>query len=121
MGNCKVAIVGAGYVGSSIAYALAIKAVAREIVMIDINHEKTDGEVKDIRHGLPSMETADLYAGEYSDCADCDLIVVTAGRVRRPRESRIDLTNENVKIMKLVITTIRQYYTRGVVLIISNQ
>lgn len=83
LGNRKVAIIGAGYVGSSIAYALALRDVAREIVLIDINSEKTDGEAKDIRHGLPSMGTADLYSGEYSDCTDCDLIVITAGRGRK--------------------------------------
>lgn len=120
LGNRKVAIVGAGYVGSSIAYALALKDVAREIVMIDINHEKTDGEAKDIRHGLPGIGTADLYAGDYSDCEDCDLIIITAGRGRRPGESRLDLTNENAKIMKSVIESIQKYYTRGVILIISN-
>lgn len=120
LGNRKVAIIGAGFVGSSIAYALAIKDIAREIVLIDTNHEKTDGEAKDIRHGLPSMGTVDLYAGDYSDCADCDLIIITAGRGRRPGESRLDLTNENVKIMKSVIGFIKQYYTRGVILIISN-
>lgn len=120
LGNRKVAIIGAGFVGSSIAYALAIKDIAREIVLIDVNHEKTDGEAKDIRHGLPSMGTVDLYAGDYSDCADCDLIIITAGRGRKPGESRLDLTNENVKIMKSVIDSIKQYYTRGVILIISN-
>lgn len=120
LGNRKVAIVGAGYVGSSIAYALALKDVAREIVMIDINHEKTDGEAKDIRHGLPGIGTADLYAGDYPDCADCDLIIITAGRGRKPGETRLDLTNENVKIMKSVIESIQKYYTRGVILIISN-
>ena len=120
LGNRKVAIVGAGYVGSSIAYALALKDVAREIVMIDINHEKTDGEAKDIRHGLPGIGTADLYAGDYPDCADCDLIIITAGRGRRPGETRLDLTNENVKIMKSVIDSIKEHYTRGVIMIISN-
>ncbi len=120
LGNRKVAIIGAGYVGSSIAYALALKDVAREIVMIDINHDKTDGEAKDIRHGLPGIGTADLYAGDYSDCEDCDLIIITAGRGRKPGESRLDLTNENVKIMKSVIESIQKYYTRGVLLIISN-
>lgn len=120
IGNRKVAIVGAGFVGSSIAYALALRDVAREIVLIDINHEKTDGEAKDIRHGLPAMGTADLYAGDYSDCADCDLIIITAGRGRKPGESRLDLTNENVKIMRDVIDSIQKYYTRGVILIISN-
>ena len=93
VGNRKVAIIGAGYVGSSIAYALALRDVAREIVLIDINMVKTDGEAKDIRHGLPGMGTADLYAGDYSDCEDCDLIIITAGRGRKPGESRLDLTN----------------------------
>ena len=119
-GNRKVAIIGAGYVGSSIAYALALRDVAREVVMIDINHEKTDGEAKDIRHGLPAMGTADLYAGDYPDCADCDLIIITAGRGRKPGESRLDLTNENVKILKNVVESIQKYYTRGVILVISN-
>ncbi len=120
LGNRKVAIIGVGYVGASIAYALALRDVAREIVMIDINHDKTDGEAKDIRHGLPAMGIADLYAGDYSDCADCDLIIITAGRGRKPGESRLDLTNDNVSIMRSVIDEIQQYYTRGVILIISN-
>ena len=119
-GNRKVAIIGAGYVGSSIAYSLALRDVAREIVLIDINQEKTDGEAKDIRHGLPGMGTADLYAGDYPDCADCDLIIITAGRGRKPGETRLNLTNENVKIMKSVVESILKYYTRGVILIISN-
>ena len=120
LGNRKVAIIGSGFVGSSIAYALAIRDVAREIVLIDINQDKTDGEAKDIRHGIPAMGTADLYAGDYSDCVDCDLIVITAGRGRKPGESRLDLTNENVKIMRSVIDSIKKYYTRGVILVISN-
>lgn len=120
IGNRKVAIVGAGYVGASIAYALALRDVAREIVLIDINNKKTDGKAKDIRHGLPAMGTADLYAGEYQDCVDCDLIIITAGRGRKPGESRLDLTNENVRIMRSVISEIKKYYTRGVILIVSN-
>ena len=120
LGNRKVAIIGAGFVGASIAYALALRDVAREIVMIDINHNKTNGEAKDIRHGLPGIGTADLFAGDYCDCSDCDLIIITAGRGRKPGESRLDLTNENVRIMKSVIMSIQQYYTRGVILVISN-
>lgn len=120
IGNRKVAIIGSGYVGSSIAYALALRDIAREIVMIDINTEKTAGEAWDIRHGISSMGTSDLYAGDYSDCADCDLIVITAGRGRKTGESRIDLISDNVDIMHLVIRQIKKYYTRGVILVISN-
>lgn len=120
LGNRKVAIIGAGYVGSSIAYALALRDIAREIVLIDINTKKTTGEAQDIRHGLPGMGTADLYTGDYSECADCDMIIITAGRGRKPGESRLDLTNENVKIMRSVIDSVKRYYTRGVLLIISN-
>ena len=120
IGNRKVAIIGAGYVGSTIAYALALRDAAREIILIDINQVKTDGEAKDIRHGLPTMGTADLYAGDYTDCADCDLIIISAGRGRKPGETRIDLINDNVTIMKSVVDSIKRYYTRGVILIISN-
>lgn len=120
VGNRKVAIIGAGFVGSSIAYALALRDIAREIVLIDINKEKAVGEASDIRHGIPSMGTADLYAGDYSDCMDCDLIIITAGRNRKVGESRLDMTNENVKILKNVIQSIQKYYTRGVILLISN-
>lgn len=120
VGNRKVAIIGAGYVGSSIAYALALRDIAREIVLIDIAKDKAEGEAWDIRHGISSMGTADLYAGDYSDCRDCDLIVITAGRNRKAGESRLDLASDNVKTMQAVIESVKRYYTRGVILIISN-
>ncbi len=120
IGNRKAAIIGAGYVGSSIAYALALRDIAREIVLIDISKEKAEGEAWDIRHGLPTLGTVDLYAGDYTDCEDCDLIIITAGRNRRPGESRLDLVSENVKTLQDVIRSIQKYYTRGVILLISN-
>ena len=120
IGNRKVAIVGAGYVGASIAYALAIKDIAREIVLIDLNKAKAEGEAIDIRHGIPSMGIVDLYAGDYSACADSDLIIITAGRGRRPGESRLDLANENTRIIRGVIDSIQKYYTHGVIMVVSN-
>lgn len=120
IGNRKVVVIGAGYVGSSIAYALALRDIAREIVLIDIDKEKCAGEAYDIRHGIPSMGTADLYAGDYADCADCDLIIITAGRNRKPGETRLDMACENTKIMKSVVDSIKKYYTRGCILIVSN-
>lgn len=119
-GNRKVAIIGAGFTGATIAYALALRDIAREIVLIDIEKEKAQGEAWDIRHGLPAMGTADLYAGDYADCADCDMIIVTAGRNRRPGENRLDLASENIAVLRGVIDSIQRYYTRGVILMISN-
>lgn len=120
IGNRKIVIVGTGFVGSSIAYSLALRDIAREIVLIDVNYEKALGEAQDIRHGISSMGTCDIRAGSYKDCIDCELIIVTAGRGRRKGESRLDLANENTKIMQSVVDNIKQYYTRGVILIVSN-
>lgn len=119
-GNRKIAIIGAGYVGSSVAYAIALKDIAREIVLIDINNEKTKGEALDIRHGLSNIGTSDLYGGDYCDCKDCDLIIITAGRGRKNGESRLDLISDNLNIMYSVVEKIKKYYTRGVILVISN-
>lgn len=120
LGNRKAAIIGAGVVGASIAYAMALRDIAREIVIVNRTKEKVIGEVMDIRHGIPSMGTTDVYVGDYPDCADCDLIIICAGRNRKPGESRLDLTNDNVEIMRSVISKIQPYYTRGIILIISN-
>lgn len=120
LGNRKVAIVGVGYVGSTIAYAMALRDVAREIVLIDRNEEKALGEARDIRHGIPSMGTSDVYPGTFADCSDCDMIVICAGRNRRPGESRLDLANENTEIMWGLVNEIKKHYTRGVILVISN-
>ena len=102
----KVAIIGAGFVGASIAYALTIRKLAREIVLIDIYEEKTIGEALDIQHGIPDMGISSVKAGNYEDCKDCDLIIITAGRNRKPGETRLDL--------------MKPHYTKGVIMIVSN-
>lgn len=118
--NRKVAIVGAGYVGASIAYALTIRNLASEIVLIDVNQEKAAGEAKDIQHGIPYMGTSSVRAGDYSDCKNCDLIIITAGRNRKPGETRLDMISDNILIMKNVVDQIKEYYTHGVVMVVSN-
>lgn len=100
--NRKVAIVGAGFVGSSIAYALTIRDLASRIILIDINKEKAAGEARDIQHGIPYMGTSSVCAGDYKDCAGCDLIIITAGRNRRPGETRLDMISDNLDILKEV-------------------
>lgn len=116
----KAAIIGAGFVGASIAYALTIRGVAREIVFIDIDKEKVDGEAMDIQHGIPELGGAVVRAGSYKDCADCDLIVITAGRNRKPGESRLDLISGNTQILRNVVDSLKKYYTGGAILLVSN-
>jgi L-lactate dehydrogenase len=116
----KVAIIGAGSVGASIAYAMSIKQLCSEMIIIDVNKEKAIGEVMDINHGLPFLGQMEIKAGDYSDCADCDVIIITAGIPRKPGETRLDLARKNVALGKKITESIMQYYTGGVILVVSN-
>ncbi len=118
--NRKVAIVGAGFVGASIAYALTIRDLASQIILIDIDTEKAAGEALDIQHGIPYMGTSSVRAGDFSDCRNCDMIIITAGRNRRPGETRLDMISDNLGIMKEVTDRIKEYYTHSVILVVSN-
>lgn len=118
--NRKVAIVGAGFVGATIAYALTIRDLASEIILIDVDNEKAAGEALDIQHGISYMGTSSVKAGDYSDCKNCDLIIITAGRNRRPGETRLDMISDNIGIMKQVVDQIKEYYTHGVIMVVSN-
>lgn len=118
--NRKVAIIGAGFVGASIAYALTIRDLASEIVLIDIDQKKANGEALDIQHGIPYMGTSSVRAGGYEDCKNCDLIIITAGRNRRVGEERLDMIEDNIGIMKDVVDEIKKYYTHGAIMVVSN-
>lgn len=119
-GRRKVAVIGVGYVGASIAYALTVRSIAREIVLIDRDASIAQGEALDIRHGMPFMGTSQVYAGSYADCAGCDLIIICAGRNRRPGETRRDLVDQNVGIMNSVIDALKTHYTHGAILVVAN-
>jgi L-lactate dehydrogenase len=116
----KVAIIGAGAVGSSIAFSMAIQQMCTELVLIDVNKDKAKGEVLDISHGLPFLGQMDLYAGEYSDVKDCDLIILTAGIPRKQGETRLDLAKKNVILGKSITESIMKYYTTGNIIVVSN-
>jgi L-lactate dehydrogenase len=116
----KIAIIGTGFVGSSIAFAMSLNQLANEMVLIDVNNEKASGEAMDINHGLPFLGQMSVYAGDYSDCANCDVIVITAGANRKPGETRLDLAKKNVSIMKEITANIMKHYTSGVILVVSN-
>ncbi len=119
-GKSKVAIIGSGFVGASTAFALSMKQMANEMVLIDAFRDKAAGEAMDINHGLPFVGQMEVYDGDFSDCADCDAIIITAGANRRPGETRIDLAKKNVAIAKDITTNLMKYYTRGVILVVAN-
>ncbi|MBR0409586.1 MAG: L-lactate dehydrogenase [Eubacterium sp.] len=118
--NRKVAIIGTGNVGATIAYALTIRNIAREITLIDKDERRAEGEALDIVHGIPYMGISSVKNGDYRDCENCDMIIITAGRNRRPGENRLDLIADNIAILKDVVTRIKPYYSRGVILIVAN-
>jgi L-lactate dehydrogenase len=116
----KVAIIGTGFVGASTAFAMSLNQLANEVVLIDVNKSKAYGEAMDINHGLSFVGQMSVYAGDYSDCADCDVIIVTAGLNRKPGETRLDLAKKNVSIAKEITTNIMKYYNNGIILVVSN-
>lgn len=117
----KAAVIGCGFVGSSIAFALMQKRIFSEIVLLDVNMEKAEGEAMDLSHGLPYTGTMmEIYAGSYDDIVDCSLIIITAGANQKKDETRIDLIDKNVGIMKGIIGEITRRGCEGILLVVSN-
>ena len=98
----KITIIGAGSVGSTIAYTLSQQDIASEIVLIDINKQKVEGEVMDIEQGTCFRNPIKITAGEYVDAADSDIVIITSGIARKPGQTRIELTQTNVNILKSI-------------------
>ncbi len=116
----KITIIGSGNVGSTIAYTIAVMGLASEIVMIDINQEKSSGEALDIRQGIPFCNPASIYAGAYADAKDSDIVVITSGVARKPGQSRLDLTQTNVNILKQIAKEIVRFAPDATYIIVSN-
>ena len=96
----KAAMIGCGFVGASSAFALMQSGIFSEMVMIDADHAKAEGEAMDLSHGLPFVHPMKIYAGTYADLADCFLIIITAGAGQRPGETRLELVRKNVEIFR---------------------
>ena len=116
----KVSIIGTGSVGSTIAYTLNVMGLASEIVMIDINNEKALGEALDIRQGTPFCGACSIYAGDYRDAVNSDIVIVTSGIARKPGQSRLELAQTNVNITKQIIPEITKYAPDATYIIVSN-
>lgn len=116
----KATIIGAGAVGSTIAFSLATHGTASEIVLIDINEEKAKGEAMDILQGSPFFGSMSIIAGGYPDAVDSDFVIITSGIPRKPGQSRLELAQTNVNIMKDIATQISKYAPNAIYIIVSN-
>ena len=116
----KVAIIGCGFVGSSSAFALMQSGLFSEMVLIDADVYRAEGEALDISHGLPFAKPMKIYAGGYEDIADAAIVIVTAGAGQKPGETRLDLVKKNVEIFKSIIPEIAKQDFKGILLIVAN-
>ena len=118
--SSKITIIGAGSVGSTIAYNLSNNNIASEIVLIDINKEKVEGEVMDIVQGTCFRDPISVVAGDYEDAKDSDIVIITSGIARKPGQTRIELTQTNVNILKSITPQIVKEAPNALYIIVSN-
>ncbi len=117
----KIAIVGgAGAVGASTAYALMISGLASEIVLVDVNERRAEGEAMDLAQGAPFVRPVTVRSGSYADCEGCQIVVVTAGAAQKPGETRLDLVKKNTGIIQGMIPQIAQAAPNAILLIVAN-
>ena len=116
----KITILGAGNVGATIAYTLAVDGMASEIVLVDINRNKAKGEALDIHQGTPLCPPVDIHDGDVSAAAGSDIVVVTVGAARKPGQSRIDLAQGNVNIIKSLMPDVVKAAPNAVYVVVSN-
>ncbi len=116
----KVLLVGDGAVGSSFAYALVLQGIAQEIGIVDIAKGKTQGDAIDLSNALPYTSPKKIYSAEYSDAADADVVVITAGAPQKPGETRLDLVNKNLKILKTIVDPIVESGFKGIFVVAAN-
>ena len=119
--NKKVVLVGAGFVGMSMAYSLLNQGGVDELVLIDVNKDKTIGEEMDLSHCLPySPQKMNIKAGDYSECKDANVVVITAGLAQKPGQSRLELAVANAKIMKDITENVMKNGFTGIFIVASN-
>ncbi|GAA5417172.1 L-lactate dehydrogenase [Paraliobacillus ryukyuensis] len=118
----KVVIIGTGFVGASYAYSLVNQGIVNELVLVDLNKERAEGEARDLNHGMPFAFASPMKirSGDYDECKNADLVVITAGANQAPGETRLDLAAKNAKIMKGIVTSIMDSGFKGILLVATN-
>lgn len=113
----KIVVIGAGFVGSTTAYTIMLDGFFQEIVLIDINKDKAEGDALDMAHGTSFLKPVSIYSGDYRDCAEADIVVITAGVNQKVGETRIDLLKRNADIFKDIIENVMKYAPDDVILL----
>ena len=116
----KVVVIGCGFVGAACAFTLMQSGMFSEMVLIDVDRRRAEGEAMDISHGMPFAKPAKIYAGDYDDVSDAAIIVITAGAGQKPGETRLDLVQKNVEIFRSIIPEICKRDFHGILLVVSN-
>ncbi len=116
----KAVMIGCGYVGAAAVFSLMESGLFSEIVLIDADKAKAEGEAMDISHGIPFVRNMKIYAGDYDDVADAAIIIITAGANQKPNETRLDLVHKNVAIFKSIIPEITKRNFGGILLVVAN-
>lgn len=116
----KVAVIGAGAVGSTTAYTIMCGGLFNDIVLIDINKDKAEGDALDMAHGVSFVKPVNVSSGDYSDCTDADIVIITAGAPQNPGETRLSLVQRNVKILKSIVSSLMKYVPDDVILLVVS-
>ncbi len=116
----KISIIGAGFVGSTSAFAIIEAGLASDVVLVDIDRQKAEAEAMDLSHGAAFVKTVNVIAGTLEDTKNSDLIIITAGLGPKPQESRIDILNKNIPIFKEIVPKLTQYSPDAILLVVSN-
>lgn len=120
MRPAKIAIVGVGSVGSTTAYTLLLSGMVAEIVLIDINKEKAEGESMDLNHAAPLTSESQVRLGDWADCADAAVVIITGGANQKPGQSRMDLVAKNAKIMEQIVPNVAKNAPDTIILLATN-
>ncbi|MBI5538220.1 MAG: L-lactate dehydrogenase [Deltaproteobacteria bacterium] len=116
----KISIIGAGMVGASLAYSLVVERVAGEIVLVDVNRDRAEGEAKDIAHAVPFSAPTLITSGDYDACLASDVVVITSGVAQKVGETRLDLVGKNVAIFREILPRLERVAPNAILLIVSN-
>lgn len=118
--NQKCAIIGCGNVGATTAYTLLQSRLISELVLIDIDKKRAEGEALDLLHSMPFFSPINIFSGDYCDLRDCGIIIIAAGANQKPGQTRLDLVKANTKIFKSIVDGIVRYNTEATILVVTN-